>query len=174
MTDENFCRASARDAALASQVGLTDFPVPLLLKPVTRPAACRAKHWLTACGPRRMACSSPRSRARRDNRLRRLLMRLMVLLGHARRCRAVDIGRLSRIGTGRLHGFPQHPPQVANIPRPKPAVQRSHRHAFPARPLCVDRFCSHVLRHLACLQATSSRRLSEWPGTAPPRHLVLW
>jgi hypothetical protein len=33
MTDENCCRASARDAALASQVGFTDFPVPWLLKP---------------------------------------------------------------------------------------------------------------------------------------------
>jgi hypothetical protein len=33
MTDETCCRASARDAAIASQMGLTDFPVPLLLKP---------------------------------------------------------------------------------------------------------------------------------------------
>jgi hypothetical protein len=33
MTDENCCRASARDAAIASQMGFTDFPVPLLPKP---------------------------------------------------------------------------------------------------------------------------------------------
>ena len=30
MTDENCCRASVRDAAMAFQVGLPDFPVPLL------------------------------------------------------------------------------------------------------------------------------------------------
>ncbi len=36
MTDENCCGASARDAAMASQVGLTDFSVPFLLKPEVR------------------------------------------------------------------------------------------------------------------------------------------
>ena len=33
MTDDNCCRASARDSAVASQMGFTDFPVPLLPKP---------------------------------------------------------------------------------------------------------------------------------------------